>query len=180
MERQAPTMDSGARRALLRICRAIAYVGCAALVAMMMVVVTSVVGAQLGSPILGDTEIVDHLTGVAVFCFLPLCHLQGGNVVVDFFMRPFPERVKHWTDMVMNVAFAVVAGVLSWRLMAGGISAYARDQRSMFLELSEWPVYAIGSVVSVLWIVVILFIAYESAVRALTRSHQDPGAVGFG
>lgn len=161
------------RQRLDRVCRAVAFVGGAALLATMAVIITSVVGAQFGKPILGDTEIVDQLTGILVFCCLPYCHLHGGNVVVDFFARALPERANRWLDAVMNLVFALVAAVLAWRLMAGGIAAHERDQRSMFLNLPEWIVYAVGSVTSLLWIVVILFVAWESARRA---GRSSPGA----
>ncbi len=158
--------ESPGRRRLDRVCRGVALVGGVALVVTMMVIMVSVIGAQFGKPILGDTEIVDQLTGILVFCFLPYCHLHGGNVMVDFFTRPLPKRMNHLLDAVMNLVFALVAGVITWRLMVGGISAYTRDQRSMFLNLPEWIVYTVGSVASVLWIVVILFVAWECAQQA--------------
>lgn len=169
------------RRRLDRICRGVGMLGGAALVGVMMVIMSSVIGAQFGKPILGDSEIVDQLTGVLVFCFLPYCHLHGGNVMVDFFTRPLPPRVNHVLDAVMNLMFAIVAIVLTWRLAVGGVSAYAREQRTMFLNLPEWVGYALGSVTSVLWVVVILFVAWESAQRARTGSpgpSVDPHAFG--
>jgi TRAP-type C4-dicarboxylate transport system permease small subunit len=169
------------RMRLDRVCRAVALFGGAALCATMGVTLASVVGAQFGHPILGDTEIVDQLTGVLVFCCLPWCHLHGGNVMVDFFTRPLPRRVNRRLDAVANLAFAVVAGVLAWRLIAGGIAAHARDQRSMFLSLPDWPVYALGSATAVLWIVVILFVAWESALDSgRASSGPEPAAHTFG
>lgn len=165
-----PGGESAGRRRLDRVCRGMALVGGVALIITMVVIMASVIGAQFGKPILGDTEIVDQLTGILVFCFLPYCHLHGGNVMVDFFTRPLPKRVNHLLDAVMNLVFALVAAVITWRLMVGGVSAYTRDQRSMFLNLPEWVVYALGSVASVLWIVVILFVAWECAQRARGRS----------
>lgn len=161
--------ESAGRRSLERMCRAVGLLGGVALIAAMLVIMASVVGAQFGKPILGDTEIVDQLTGILVFCFLPYCHLHGGNVMVDFFTRPLSKRVNHMLDALMNLVFALVAGVVTWRLMVGGISAYARDQRSMFLNLPEWVVYAVGSAASVLWVIVILFVAWECVRRARGR-----------
>ena len=149
-------------------------VGGAALIAVMMVIMMSVIGAQFGKPILGDSEIVDQLTGVLVFCFLPYCHLHGGNVMVDFFTRPLPRRVNHALDAVMNLLFAIVAAMITWRLAAGGVSAYTRDQRSMFLNLPEWTVYALGSVACILWVAVILFVAWEAVQRVRTGSAGSP------
>jgi TRAP-type C4-dicarboxylate transport system permease small subunit len=135
----------------------------------MLLIVVSVGGGLFRAPILGDTEIVDLLIAVTVFCFLPYCHLRGGNVVVDFFARPLPQVARDWLDVMANVALAAVAGFLTWRLIAGGFSAYSRDQRGMFLQLPEWPVYAIGSAACLLWIAVIVVVAWECALRALGK-----------
>lgn len=169
------------RRRLDWVCRSVAMVGGMALVAVMMVIMTSVIGAQFGSPILGDSEIVDQLTGVLVFSFLPYCHLHGGNVMVDFFTRPLPSRVNHALDAVMNLVFAIVGAVVTWRLAVGGMSAFTRDQRTMFLNLPEWVIYAVGSVFSVLWVVVILFVGWEAAQRArATSAGVQPETHTFG
>ena len=163
-------VESKARQRLDKVCRGLALVGGVALVIIMVVIMGSVVGAQFGKPILGDTEIVDQLTGILVFTFLPYCHLHGGNVMVDFFTRPLPKRANQFLDSLMNVVFALVAAVITWRLMVGGVTAYTRDNRSMFLNLPEWVVYAVGSIACVLWIIVILFVAWEHGMRAAGRS----------
>lgn len=162
------------RRRLDGICSSVAMIGGAALIAVMTVIMASVIGARFGNPILGDTEIVDQLTGVVVFCFLPYCHLHGGNVMVDFFTRPLPSRVNHALDAVMNLLFAIVAAVITWRLAVGGVSAYARDQRTMFLNLPEWVVYALGSVACILWVAVILFVGWEAVRRTRAGSAGSP------
>lgn len=162
----SPASTSPLARGLERACLGLAWVGGAALIAAMSLVVVSVIGAQFGHPVLGDTEIVDQLTGILVFCFLPYCHFKGGNILVDFFTRPLPPRALHALDALMNLLFAVVAGVLTWRLVVGGISAHARDQRSMFLGLADWWVYAVGSLAALLWIAVIVHSAWLAAVRA--------------
>lgn len=154
------------RRRLERICRAVGLAGGIALLGAMGVIVASVSGGLAKAPILGDTEIVEVLIAITVFCYLPYCHLHGGNVVVDFFARPLPQAARDGLDAVMNVAFAAVAAFLTWRLAAGGISAYARDQRGMFLQLPEWQVYAVGVAACLLWLVVIGFASYESVQRA--------------
>lgn len=166
-------VESKARQRLDKVCRGLALVGGVALVIIMVVIMGSVVGAQFGKPILGDTEIVDQLTGILVFTFLPYCHLHGGNVMVDFFTRPLPKRANQFLDSLMNVVFALVAAVITWRLMVGGVTAYTRDNRSMFLNLPEWVVYAVGSIACVLWIIVILFIAWEHGMRAAGRSAES-------
>lgn len=153
------------RRLLLLPCKGAALFGGLFMVAGVLVVVSSVAGAMLGRPLLGDSEIVDRFIGIAIFCFLPYCHLTGGNIVIDFFAKPLPQYVQDGLDVVMSLTFAAIAAFISWRLMAGGITSFERGRFSMFLKLPEWPVYLVAGIVTVLWVIVILFTAYEAVLR---------------
>jgi len=157
------------RGALTRACEVWGLVGGIALLGAMATMVITVAGAAFGSPLLGDSEIVELLGGIAVFAFLPYCHLRGANVLVDFFTKPLPERAQRWLDAAMNVVFAAVVVILAWRLLEGGLGAYERSKRSMFLQLPDWWGYAIGMLSMLLWIAVCLFVAWESMRQARGR-----------
>lgn len=150
-------------------CNAIALVGGAFMVVAMAVLVVHVVGNGFGRPILGINEIVSELIGVSIFCFLPICHFQGGNIVVDFFSKPFPDWLRKGSDVVVLLAFAGVAALLTWRLGAGGISAFERGKQSMFLGLPEWPGYLLAFMACVVWVVTILFTVWSAL-----RGAPDP------
>jgi TRAP-type C4-dicarboxylate transport system permease small subunit len=172
---------SRAREVLTRLCEHVALVGGVALLGAMLAMVVTVVGGAFGKPLLGDSEIVELLGGITVFTFLPYCHLRGSNVIVDFFTQRLPARAQDWLDAAMNVVFAAVAVVLTWRLIDGGITAFGRDKRSMFLQLPDWWGYAIGAVAMLLWIAVCLFITWERVQQArgmLARRAPDAGAFG--
>lgn len=154
------------RSALERMAALLGLLGGAALLGVMLTMMITVVGNAFGAPLLGDSEIVELLGGIAVFAFLPYCHLRGANVFVDFFTKPLPERAKAWLDAAMNVLFAAVAVLLTWRLIEGGIGVYERDKRSMFLQLPDWWAYAIGAVAMLLWIAVCVLVAWEGMQRA--------------
>lgn len=160
-------------RNLTRVCKGVALFGGAFMLASVAVVTTSVLGGVFGKPLLGDSEIVDRLIGVAVFCFLPYCHLTGGNIVIDFFAKPLPQWAQDALDMIMGLAFAVVAAVMSWRLMVGGMNSFDRNKISMFLKLPEWPVYLVAAVVTVLWVVVIIFRSYEAWRRVTGKTVRE-------
>ena len=132
----------------------------------MLVLVATVVGGAFGRPILGDSEIVELLVGMGVFAFLPYCQLRGSNVIVDFFTQPLPVRARHWLDALMGVAFVLVAALLTWRLIEGGLTAYERARRSMFLQLPDWWGYALGGVAMVLWILVCILTTWRSFAKA--------------
>ena len=150
----------------MRVCEAWGLVGGIALLGCMATMVITVAGAAFDRPLLGDSEIVELLGGIGVFAFLPYCQLRGANVFVDFFTKPLSDRWKSGLDAAMNVVFAAVALVLTWRLIEGGLGAYERSKRSMFLQLPDWWGYAVGAASMLLWIVVCLFVAWESMHQA--------------
>ena len=137
-----------------------------ALAAAMLVLVATVIGGAFGRPILGDSEIVELLVGIGVFAFLPYCQLRGSNVIVDFFTQPLPSRAKHLLDALMGLVFVLVAAVLTWRLIEGGVQAFERSRRSMFLQLPDWWAYAVGGVAMLLWIAVCVLTAWRSWQRS--------------
>ena len=169
------------RGRLTRICEAWGLVGGIALLGTMATMMATVVGGAFGRPVLGDSEIVELLGGICVFTFLPYCHLRGANVLVDFFTKPLPARITGWLDAAMNLVFAAVALILTWRLIEGGIGAYERGKRSMFLQLPDAWGYAMGALSMLLWIAVCVFVAWESTQRARGRLEQPAqGSAGFG
>ena len=150
-------------------CERVAVLGGVSLLAAMAVLVATVLGGAFGHPLLGDSELVEFFCSVAVFAFLPYTQLRGANVIVDFFTRPLPQRARDWLDAAMGVAFAGVAAVLAWRLLEGGLTAYERSKRSMFLQLPEWWGYAIGVAAMALWVVVCAWTTQVSLRRARNR-----------
>ena len=125
------------------------------LVMALLVTVASVLSNGLfGKPVLGDTEIVELLMGVAVAAFMPWCQVRGANVFVDFFTMKFPQRVNAGIDAVAYIVFAVIVGVLTWPMVDGTLTQYERERASMFLKIPQWWGYALASCASVVWVLV--------------------------
>jgi TRAP-type C4-dicarboxylate transport system permease small subunit len=164
-----PDAAGGARELLTRLCERVAVVGGVALLCAMAVLVATVIGGAFGRPLLGDSELVEFFCGIAVFAFLPYCQLRGSNVIVDFFTQPLPRRARDWLDAIMGVIFVFVAAVLAWRLLEGGLTAWQRAKKSMFLQLPDWCSYSIGVVAMLLWIAVCAWTAYLSLRRATAK-----------
>jgi TRAP-type C4-dicarboxylate transport system permease small subunit len=136
----------------------------------MLVLVATVIGGAFGRPILGDSELIELLSGIAVFAFLPYCQLRGANVIVDFFSQPLPARARDWLDAAMGLVFVFVAAILTWRLAEGGITAWERARKSMFLQLPDWWGYVVGVLAMLLWIVVCAWTTYQSFKRAAKQT----------
>ena len=154
---------------LERLCERLALAGGAALLGALAVLVVTVIGGAIGRPLLGDSELVELLCGIAVFAFRPYCQLRGSNVIVDFFTQPLPKRAQHFLDFVMNIAFTAVAALLAWRLAAGAITAWERSRRSMFLQLPDWWGYAFGVAAMLVWVAVCALCVRRSFARAFPK-----------
>jgi TRAP-type C4-dicarboxylate transport system permease small subunit len=166
-------MDAAERDGILaRASRWLAIAGGLALVAAMAVTVASVLRAAWGRPILGDTEIVELLAGVAIAWFMPWAAVRGAHVRLDVFTARAPRAVRHGLDAVAAVIVAVIVAVLAWRLVQGGLDAHERGRETMFLQIPLWWAYAAASLGMLLWAVA----ALSAAIGAL----RGEGPVGEG
>jgi TRAP-type C4-dicarboxylate transport system permease small subunit len=123
-------------------------------------------GAVANQPILGDSEIVEMVLGVAVALCLPVCEMKGVHVLVDFFTQKLPPRALAGLDAAMRAVAAAVVAVLAWRLAIGGYNAWDRERETMFLLIPYWWGYAGAALGMTLWTACAGFVAVESASRA--------------
>ena len=139
------TGDTGAaarprlERALERACTWLAVAGGMVMLAFTAASVASILSRSVfGSPLVGDFELTERGTAIAVFAMLPYCHLRGGNVVVDMFVGMFAPAVRRFLAVLCDVLFAIVAGLMTWRLALGGINQYQFNDMSMMLQIPTW------------------------------------------
>ena len=134
--------DIGAR--LERLARLVAIAGGMLLIGVVLMTVISVLGRYLfNAPIPGDYELTELACGIAVFAFFPYCHARGGNIVVEFFTGGLPTRHKTALGTVHNIAFTLVAGVITWRLFVGGMHKLEDGETTLFLGIPiHWAYFA--------------------------------------
>lgn len=155
------------RRILDGMATAAALLGGALLMAAVAVTVASVLrGAAINRPILGDSELVEMLLGVAVALCLPLCEMRGAHVLVDFFTQRLPPRALAGLDALMRAVAAAVVAVLAWRLAVGGAGMWERERETMFLLIPYWWGYAGAAAGMMLWTACAAFVAAEAAAGA--------------
>ncbi len=107
--------------------------------ALSLMVVISVAGRWLLlAPIPGDFEIVAMGTAVGVFLFLPYCHMQRGNVLVDLFLARAPAWLQALCDVFSDLVLAAIAGLLAWRLWLGGVDMFRYNETSITLAIPTW------------------------------------------
>ncbi|MGG5887451.1 TRAP transporter small permease [Falsiroseomonas sp. HC035] len=153
------------RVGLTRLAVACALVSGFLLLAAVGVTSASVIRGAFGTPILGDSEVVEMLLGVAVVLCMPLCEMKGVHVLVDFFTQKLPPRATGALDAVMRLVVAVVVAVLAWRLIIGGIGMWDRERDTMFLQLPYWWGYAAAGLGMMAWSLCTVFVAVEGFVR---------------
>lgn len=155
-----PGAGSSFGAGLERFVRALAIAGGMLLVGVMGMTVASVIGRQFfGAPIPGDYELTELACGIAVFAFFPYCQLTNANVVVDFFTSRLHARHRAVLDAVHSVVFSIMAGLITWRLLVGGMRKFQDGETTLFLEIPiHWayiPVlFAAGLLTAVSFLVV--------------------------
>jgi TRAP-type C4-dicarboxylate transport system permease small subunit len=134
-----------------RAARWLAIAGGGLLIAAMAVTVASVLSAAFGRPILGDTEIVEMLVGVAIAWFMPWCQVRRAHIRLDVFTARAPARLKQGLDAAAGAVTALVVAALAWRLIQGGIDMHERGRATMFLQLPMWWGYGAAALGMALW-----------------------------
>lgn len=129
-------------RVLNRLSRAFAIGAGLMLVLMALMSLASIVGRTLlDKPILGDYELVERMSAVAVAMTLPFCQMIRGHIIVDFFSTGFPKAFNHWLDALANLVLGVAGFVFSWRITVGLTGLYSSGDGSMLLNLPTWWAY---------------------------------------
>ncbi|MBL1267580.1 MAG: TRAP transporter small permease [Halomonas sp.] len=174
------------RRSLETPCRVAAISGGLLVAALAIITVVSILGRWLASapilselpilewvgPITGDYELVEMGTAIAVFLFLPYCHLRGGHVTVDLLVMHAPPMVQRLLAVVAETLFLVVAGLMTWRLYHGLLDKRRYMETSMLLDIPLWWGYVGGLVGFALLTLVCLYRTCD----AFTYDPPQPGS----
>jgi TRAP-type C4-dicarboxylate transport system permease small subunit len=126
--------------------RAMAWFGAVVLSIIALMSVASIIGRALSGfglgPVPGDFELVEAGTALAVFCFLPWCHLKGGHAVVDMLWHSYPPAMQRVLNVLSNALMFVVWVLLVWR-MGLAMNEYRHNAEvSFILQMPVWWGYA--------------------------------------
>jgi len=132
-----------AGRLLIATCKAFAVGAGILLILMAAMSLASIVGRTfLGSPILGDYELVQVLCAMAVSMSLPYCQIARGHVIVDFFTTRMSTSVNRVLDVAAGLLLAGFAFVVAWRLAIGMVDLKRTGDASMLIGFPTWVAYA--------------------------------------
>lgn len=150
-------------RIMTWISRALAIAGGLVLIAMILLVCTSITGRALNGvlhdlgtgwaqalidlglgPVNGDFELVEAGMAFAIFAFLPICQITGSHATVDVFTDRLPDGVLRWLKAVIEVGFAIILYIIAWRLFEGLESKMRSGQTTFLLQFPIWWSYALS------------------------------------
>ena len=155
-----------------RVAQALAVIGGLLLVLLVVLTVVSISGRAmipLGlAPIPGIYELTELGSAIAVFSFLPWCHLKRGHVTVDVFLQPLGARANALSTLAADAVFAAAAIVVCWRLWVGMLDKQGYGETTYILGLPLWQGYAGALVGAAVFVLVCLLMVCRSLRRLLS------------
>lgn len=134
--------------------RVLAWFGAFVLALISVMTVASVIGRALAfaglGPVRGDFELVEAGAALAVFCFMPWCHLQGGHAAVDMLWKAYPAPMRRTLQVLTDALMLIVWVLLVWRMAVAMHDYYSNGEVTFILQMKVWWGYAASMVPAVL------------------------------
>jgi TRAP-type C4-dicarboxylate transport system permease small subunit len=131
---------------IYRLSQALAWFGALVLGLLSIMTVLSVAGRAMSfagfGPVPGDFELVEAGTALAVFCFLPWCHLKSGHAVVDMLWKSYPPAMRRVLAVVSDALMLLVWVLLVWRMGIAMLDYRDNGEVSFILQMPVWWGYA--------------------------------------
>jgi len=126
-------------RMLVAVCKTAAVAGALVFTALVVMSIVSITGRKLWSmPVPGDVELLQLCSAFAAASFFAYCHLNHGDVKVDFFTDHLPPRAVHSLDAIGSLLVGLFGALIAWRTGAGAAMLQAAGETSMILGLPLW------------------------------------------
>lgn len=163
--------QQGPKSLLLRATEVWALLGGVLLFAIaLMTSYSSGAGWLIGKPLPGDVELVEMLTAVSVFMFLPYCQITGANVTADLFTARAGPRTVALLELLGSAVALAFSLLLLWRMGLGLLDYRQYVETTTILKIPIWTAYlpALASLA-------LLAAAAAATVRAAWRRARQPG-----
>jgi TRAP-type C4-dicarboxylate transport system permease small subunit len=138
--------------------RALAWFGAIVLTLLAGMSVFSIAGRALSfaglGPVPGDFELVEAGTALAVFCFLPWCHLRRAHADVTMLWQAYPPAMRRAILVLVELLTLVVWCLLIWRMGLAMLEYRENNEVSFILQMPVWWGYAASFVPGLLGCVV--------------------------
>jgi len=168
----APQEGQGPPGLLRRLTEAWALLGGVLLLAIaLMTSYSAGAGWLFGKPLPGDVELVEMLTAISVFMFLPYCQISGANVTADLFTAGASPRTVARLELLGAVVALAFSLLLLWRMYDGLLSYRQYVETTTILKIPIWYAY-----LPALLSLVLLAAAAADTVRGALRRARRPGS----
>jgi len=138
----APQAAQGPKGLLRRATEVWALLGGLLLLAIaLMISYSSAAGWLVGKPLPGDVELVEMLTAISVFMFLPYCQITGANVTADIFTARAAPRTVAVLELVAALAALAFSLLLFWRMYEGLLDYRKYVETTTILKIPIWAAY---------------------------------------
>lgn len=103
----------------------------------------SIIGREaFGITVMGDFELAAAAAGAAIALLMPVCHLRGGNILVDAFTTRTSAATHALLDRFGALTIALLMALLAWCTAVGALRAWDNHSASMLMGFPDWLVYA--------------------------------------
>ncbi len=125
--------------ALRAVCKLVAVLGGLVFVGLVVMSIVSIVGRKLASaPVPGDVEVLQLCAAFAASAFFAYCHLNSGDVKVDFFTNNLPSRIVSRLDAFGSLLVGLFGALIAWRTAVGALSLKEVGETTAILG---WPMW---------------------------------------
>ena len=122
--------------------RFLAWFGGVVLTALAAMSVFSIAGRALSfaglGPVPGDFELVEAGAALAVFSFLPWCHLKRGHAEVSMLWNAYPKPMRRFLEAFIELLTLVIWVLLVWRMGVAMLEYRANGEVSFILQMPVW------------------------------------------
>lgn len=156
-------------RVVTSVARALALMGGAVLVGLVLSTTASIIGRSLNTvghlnalsnlgglaqllqsfgPINGDYELVEAGVAIAVFAFLPLCQLNRAHAMVDVFTGFLGSRFNAGLALIWEVLLTAILFLVTWRISLAAFEKFRYGETTFLLQMPLWWPYAICTIIA--------------------------------
>lgn len=93
-------------------------------------------------PVPGDFELVEAGTALAVFSFLPWCHLKNAHADVTMLWHAYPPAMRRFILALVDALMLSVWTALVWRMGVATLEYRHNGEVSFILQMPVWWGYA--------------------------------------
>jgi TRAP-type C4-dicarboxylate transport system permease small subunit len=125
--------------ALRAVCKVTAVLGGLVFVGLVAMSIVSIVGRKLAAaPVPGDVEVLQLCSAFAASTFFAYCHLNSGDVKVDFFTNNLSSRIVTRLDAFGSLLVGLFGALIAWRTAVGALSLKEVGETTAILA---WPLW---------------------------------------